>query len=158
MNISNVDISESLLKNAGVPKLDDLMGGYVLDGNKLKADIKYWMSEYSDDIDRSEDGIILLYSDSFIIPSAHWCNTINTTLTLEVIPPSMAFIYFLTDYRFISSGRNIILPNGKQKVTFTITSKSEDSILNKGEEIGYGFFIPIVPMDNIKLNKQENAT
>jgi hypothetical protein len=142
MNVSNFEISESLLKNVGVPNLDSIMGGYTLDGGKMKANINYWDSR---DINMSIDqGIILLYNDISVYVGASSIN-IMTTLTLEILPPTIAFIYFFTDNRFVS-------------VKFRVKSVDFGKSLYMGSLLGYGFFIPILPFSNIKFNKQENAT
>jgi len=155
MNIPDQEKMNSLLKKAGVPDLNDLMGGYILDGNKMRANINYWVS---DDVTVVAGSLILLYSKKSRLPSAYNSTDIETTLTLEIMPPAMAFIYFLTDHQYSSSGVNIILPNKKQEVKFKLKSRVEDTILNAGDLLGYGVFIPIIPNDNIKFNKQENAT
>lgn len=150
MNINKA--IESLMGK--LPDMNQLMPGYELKDGKLKAVVEYSTTNNEEVVD--ESGVIMLYAnDSILIPS-NIPTMLLTQLTLNIKPKEMAFVYFLTAPALTSLGANILLPNKKENIFFWATSTTGGTVnIAKGTRIGYGYFQPIIPMNNIALTLQD---
>lgn len=146
----------ALMEKMNVPKLDDMFGGYEFKDGKMKAGVEYAM--LVGDIE-FENGFVVLRAGANVDIGTAVPVYIPTTLALTIKPPSLAFKYFLKDKGVVATNSCIIMPSGKQVVDFIVVSGTNPPInaFRQGEIIGYGYFIPIVPIDNIAFT-QQNAT
>jgi hypothetical protein len=151
-------MQKSLEKKLGgsLPDFMEMMKGYTFENGVLKQQVEYSLSEGELD---QQKGFIMLYADADYTASSA---CINATLTIKIVAPTMAFIYIpFTSIKPLSEF-NILLPNQEEKLCFLVISsvfstniRTEE--IKKGTPIGYGFFIPINPINTIDFINQ-NAT
>lgn len=139
------------LKMPEMPDMRTMMNGYDLKDGTLKAAVDYWTSDGEDIYPNT--GVINLFAvtnDTIgQIP-----RRIETQLTLKIHPVNIAFYFHFTVHNVLASTyRHIIQSaNGVEKVAFLATSMNNENIeIKKGDFIGYGYFAPIVPMNNISF-------
>lgn len=154
---------EKLIKKAmggDMPDISQLMGGYDFKNGILKADVEYWIDKNAqNDLKLDGDGVIILRSDSEYTASAL---NIGTTLTLKIIPPTIAFVYIPISAIYPKTAFNILLPNEEKHISFYCFSNQSSHFvrdnIKKGTAIGYGFFIPYTPINSINfINKNADT-
>jgi hypothetical protein len=139
-----------------LPDMGSVVAGYEFKDGQLKANVDYWVA---DDKELLKNGdIVLLTNEKSMMAFPNMTTVLTTQLTLLIKPPTMVFVYFLLHPQLINMGANVIASNVKDEVKFLVSSATGKTIsIPKGESLGYGYFQPIIPMNNISLNKQ-NAT
>lgn len=155
MNIPFADkMMGTLMEKMNVPKLDDMFGGYEFKDGKMMAGVEYAM--LTGDIEL-ENGFVVLRAAADVNVTNIAPVYIPTTLSLMIKPPSMMFKYFLKDKGVVATNSCIIMPNMKQVVDFTVISGTNPPVnaFRRGDIIGYGYFTPIVPINNIAFTKQD---
>jgi hypothetical protein len=140
-----------------LPDMGSLIAGYEFKDGVLKSQVDYWVA---DDKELTKSGdIIMLTNEKSMLVSPHMKFVLTTQLTLLIKPPTMVFVYFLLYPSLINLGANVIASNIKDTVTFIVTSTTGKTVnVPRGASLGYGYFQPIIPMNNILLNKQNAVT
>ena len=138
-----------------MPDLSGVMEGYELTvGNQIKANVDYECSEGDLEI---QNGVIILRLDNTKNKEFYSKNELITTLTLKIKPPNVAFIFFLTHPNFHSVGTNIIFPKENKRVGFNILPSAVSFHAILKNVLGYGYFIPYIPISTINFTNI-NAT
>jgi hypothetical protein len=155
----NFDLTSNMFgklaeKLAGqLPNLSEINGYEFKDGT-FKAGVEYAM--LVGDIEY-KDGFVVLRAAANVNLNCVAPVYVPTTLALTIKPPSIAFLYFLKENTITVVNPCIIMPNGKQVVDFIMISAVDPPVrtISQGDIIGYGIFIPIVPINNIVFTKQD---
>jgi hypothetical protein len=162
LNPFTVDLSkltEKLMnKVPDLPDMSGALGGYEFKDGMLKAGVDYWTSD-GKEID-AKFGFVRLYAAEHVNVNNLCPQRVDTTLTLDIKPPSIAFKFELVSREM----RACLLPhirmaNDKDRISFQVMCYQEEGMhINKGDLIGLGYFIPVIPLNNILLNKQNAPT
>lgn len=159
LNPFNVEkLAEKLMKQVpDMPDMSAMMGGYEFKDGALKAGIDYWTSD-GRDLDIGF-GMIRLFAAEDVVINKEYPKQLDTTLALNIKPPNIAFKFQLVPFELRECiVPSIRLPNDKDCIFFHAMCRSAERYeVKKGDLVGLGYFIPIVPTNNIAFTNQ-NAT
>lgn len=157
MNINPEKLIEKLMaKVPNMPAVSDMMGGYEFKDGSLKATVEYWSD--NGDIVKENEVIPLQSMGDFWVTHTN-SSFVSTDLSIRIKPNNMAFMLVLTNTKLINAGSTFIFPNEKQRVVFSVISaNAEERQIWKNELLGYGIFIPYIPINNISFTNQNANT
>lgn len=146
---------EKILNEA--PDLSVLMGGYSLTDGVLKADV-----ECNEDVEIKDGLVILRASEDYDANSFGFLN-IETTLVMHIKAFNIAFIYFPNHHHIIQENFNVFLPEKKERVILSHAQTNDDygmfkTLIQKGDKVGYGLFMPITQINTINFIKKDGTT
>lgn len=133
------------------------MNGYEVKDGKLKASVEYWI-EGGGELDM-KSGLVILRTKGETSINHIKKRRVESNLSLLIKPDNLAFLFFSLNEYFDSNETGIILPNSKETVGFSVKSNTYSVVhLSDGAIIGYGLFIPHIPLNNISFNNQDAST